>query len=179
MKFERFLLEDYLATKDGQEHLNFFTDLRGILQNDIKKFHHFVNRKLNMPLSEEYFGDEEYYREIFSAPQKRKKTKNIREYCEKLEDFLTQYPDKNDLTYRDMQHEIPYWSLIWAAVSEFAFPYLFIQHFYKLQEIAETFEIPIPPLPGKIHFFEIPHKKRLLSWESFSHKSHKSSLYNL
>lgn len=53
-----------------------------------------------------------------------------------------------------MQHEIPYWSLIWAAVSEFAFPYLFIQHFYKLQEIAEIFEIPIPPLPGKTQHLE-------------------------
>ena len=154
MKFERFLLEDYLATKEGKEHLNFFKNLKNILQNDMEKFDHFVNGKLNMPLSEGYFGDEKYYREKLSASQKLKKTENIEVFCEKLEEILTQYPDKNELAYRDMQFEIPDWSLIWSIASDFAFPYLFIQHFYKLQEIAEIFEIPLPPLPGKTQHLE-------------------------
>ena len=78
MKFERFLLEDYLATKEGKEHLNFFKNLKDILQNDMEKFNRFVNSKLNLNLANDYYWDEKDYRKIFLKPSKQKKQRTYK-----------------------------------------------------------------------------------------------------
>jgi hypothetical protein len=55
MKFEKFLLEDYLQTKEGKKVFAFFSDLKNIYFNDRKQFITFIDSLLEIDLAEDTY----------------------------------------------------------------------------------------------------------------------------
>ena len=83
---------------------------------------------------------------------KKEKIPSIEDYIQEKKDSWTAY--SNDEA-RNYQGEIPFISVFqFMAHPDYAFPYLFPQHFYKFSEICRLFEISIPALPGKTQHLE-------------------------
>ena len=150
MKFEKFLLDDYLQTKEGKKVFAFFSDLKNIYFNDRKQFITFIDSLLEIDLAEDTYewldpygnelnlSDENIFpKESSSYAQIERRIRNI---------FMRQ--DNDYLRY--WQHWMPFYSLLLNfEYPDLFFPYLYPSHFYKISEICKIFEIPIPPLPGK------------------------------
>lgn len=137
MKFSKVLLQDYLCTKDGQKIFTFFNNFDSIIKNTPQKFYSFTDSLLDMPLAKDsYFlayGDQK--------PDKKIKT---------IDEFVKVFAIKNKADAEDLQYSIPDISVgLYLFFPEFAFPYLFHSHFYKLKQICDYFDIQIPDLPGR------------------------------
>lgn len=55
MKFEKFLLDDYLQTEAGKKVCSFFSNLKDIYFNNRKKFYQFVDSLLEVNHAEDSF----------------------------------------------------------------------------------------------------------------------------
>jgi len=51
MKFEKFLLDDYMQTEQGKKVYSFFADLKHIYFRDLKKLYSFVDPMLDVSFS--------------------------------------------------------------------------------------------------------------------------------
>lgn len=147
MQFTKFLLDNYLATEEGAQALAFFQDLpkyaaAGDPDGRIKNF---VDDLLLVPLAEEWYE--------FGYEVSEYEYGDFEEFSSfvghSLHDILTE----EECTYRDLVQDIPHMSLrLYAESQQFAFPYLYPVHFFRVQEICETFDIPLPPLPQKTKY---------------------------
>lgn len=147
MQFTRFLLDNYLATEEGAQALQFFQNLpkyaaAGDPDGRIKKF---IDSLLLSSLADEWyeFGDEvsEYHYTDFE------------EFSSAVTDSFHNIVRDEGCTYRELVEEIPHISMrLFAESQQFAFPYLYPVHFFRVQEICETFGIMLPPLPQKTKY---------------------------
>ena len=157
MRFEKFLLDDYLQTKEGQKVFAFFTNFKKNYLNTPKVFEKFVNSFLDLQeaaeellLSSEELLLSSVDDELLEPPKKIKD----------IDDFIEKYFSKEGFEEdpRGFQACIPLFScLYYIEQPEYAFPYLFYIHFYRFLEICEIFEITIPPIPGKTRHLERIH----------------------
>ena len=151
MRFERFLLDDYLKTDSGKEIFNFFDNLKNIFEHDFNKFKKVVGKNLlDLDGVDYYFSDDS----VVSAIKDSISIKKFRSYeefeecCSDPDNFYGYISDKP-------QAEIPLFSLAWfLAYPDYAFPYLLPEHFFILQEICDLFGISIPNIPGKNKHFD-------------------------
>ena len=56
MKFEKFLLDDYMQTPQGKKVYSFFADLKHIYFHDRKKLYNFVDSMLDISCAEESYS---------------------------------------------------------------------------------------------------------------------------
>lgn len=152
MKFEKFLLDDYLQTAQGEKVYSFFADLKNIYFHHENKFFAFVDSMLDVPDVDIYlFPPDDIQLDERDYGQKEK-ISSIEKYIQEKPDFW-KIDSKGEA--RDYQTEIPFFSVTqFMKHPDYAFPYLFPQHFYKFTEICSLFEISIPALPGKTQHLE-------------------------
>lgn len=147
MQFRKFLLDNYLDTKEGKEALQFFENfpqyvISGDPNNNIIKF---INSLLISPLAEELFN----FKQVISPVV----YKNFEEFSTDVINILHQTIIEDNITFRDIVEDIPNMSItLYAESQQFAFPYLYPVHFFRLQEICDIFEIILPPLPNKTDY---------------------------
>ena len=154
MRFEKFLLDDYLQTKEGKELFAFFKNFRKNFFHNQKKFFEIVNSFLEIP-------DAEYFYSLNDPPDgyiitETEILRNIREFSG-IDDFIGKGCSLElwESDPRLFQNCICFYSVIYyIKYPEYAFPYLFPEHFFRLPEICEKFEIAIPPVPGKTKHLE-------------------------
>ena len=148
MQFKKFLLDDYLQTDDGKKCYEFFQNIKDIFFHDQKRFFDFVDSWLTTPSSEYFLGLREGDSEKSIA--KPQKFSSFTDFAEKKV-----WKKENIQEPRKFQKWVPYVSLFWYFChTEYVFPYLFPMNFYKLKEVFEKFEIPLPQLPGHMKHFE-------------------------
>lgn len=149
MRFTRFLLDNYLATEEGARVLQFLHDLpknaaAGDPDGRIKSF---IDSLLLSPLADEWY--------TFGYEIKEYDYKDFEEFSAAVAASLHTIVTEDGCTYRDLVQDIPSLSVaFYAEFRQFAFPYLYPVHFFRVQEICETFDILLPPLPRKTNYEE-------------------------
>ena len=154
MRFEKFLLDNYIATKEGQEVYRFFHELPGLIEKgDTEgKVVQFVNDLLYQPYAEGYFSTEGIDKSSGSEEYtyKRNADSTFENFEIYAHDIIQWAMQSWECTYRELQSDVPYMSLyFFYKVPEYAFPYLYPVHFYIMQEIFDEFQIYMPPIPGR------------------------------
>lgn len=152
MQFTRFLLDNYLATTEGAQALSFFQNLPkyvadGDPDNKIAKF---TNDLLLLPLAEDFFVAK---RDISDDGWESVSYRDFDDFAGDVASFFHEEASKPGENYRNLVEEIPSISVyLYAESQQFAFPYFYPVHFFRIQEICDTFGILIPPLPGKTKY---------------------------
>lgn len=148
MQFEKFLLSDYLQTEEGKSINEFFLDIKNIFLHDQERFFDVVNSWLTTPCSYDFFNVDLHGGTAFVEENSFYIHKN--NFAE-FEEFCCF--EKDQEAPRKLQRYMPFHSmLVYLACPEYSFPYLFPVNFYKLKQIFELFEIPMPPMPGRLKF---------------------------
>ncbi|MDR0313583.1 MAG: hypothetical protein LBI14_08290 [Treponema sp.] len=169
MKFTKFIFDNYLQTKEGEEALNFFTDfwqyiidenvdiiydffqkqyLREIDKVQINEFMKHIKENIRTDNQELLDNLEEDKKSIFSIETASSYfdafIKNSIENSEKMKirEFLT-YIESISL-------------ILHFIKPEYYFPYFFVDHFFILESIFNEFSIPLPNIPSKVK-----HEERL------------------
>jgi hypothetical protein len=165
MKFNRFIFDNYLQTKEGKESLEFFTDFYELITNEnVGKIIEFVNRQYLQETPNELIAEIlatvnnsiKYQLERF--PEENRKVTSI-ESAEFFFDFFIKLTIENfkDLTKRQLLNYITDISLVlYMLHPDYFFPYFFVDHFFKLEAIFNEFSIPMPVIPSKVK-----HEERL------------------
>ena len=154
VRFEKFLLDNYIATKEGQAVYRFFHELPRLIQNGDKdgKVIQFIDSLLYLPTAAD-----SYYLSGFDIDEDSEEFDDNQSNSFTFGDFENYVHDSiNDvmqsykLQFRDMQCEIPDMSLsFYYDFPEYSFPYLYPEHFNIMQEIFEEFQIYMPQIPGR------------------------------
>ncbi|GHU47515.1 hypothetical protein FACS1894200_03000 [Spirochaetia bacterium] len=171
MRFEKFLLDNYIETDEGQKIYNFFKDFKKLLTNN-DKVETLKNIYDRIYLKKGYIEEEEIEKCIENV-KKYTKQKQVAEVTDKkvifdniilqiiyedkdnelnfIDDKRIEDYDKNDLIFRETLRKIPEISYyLFMTYPNFYFPYLFEGHFFKLSEICEEFDIILPEeIPGE------------------------------
>ena len=149
MQFTKFLLDNYLATEEGAKALAFFQNLpkyaaAGDPDGRIKRF---INSLLLSPLAGEWYK--------FGYEISEYDYADFGEFSTAVTADLHKIVTEEGCTYRELVQDITSISLAFYAESQqFAFPYLYPVHFFRVEEICETFGILLPPLPPKTNYEE-------------------------
>lgn len=147
MQFTKFLLDNYLATEEGARALSFFQNLpkyaaAGDPEGRIRKF---IDSLLLSPLADEWYEFGEEVSEYIY--------KDFEEFSENVSGIIHREVTEYGSTYRKLAESIPNFSVtLYAESQQFAFPYLYPVHFFRVQEICEVFGILLPPLPHKTKY---------------------------
>lgn len=150
MQFEKFLLSDYLQTEEGKSINEFFLDIKNIFLHDQERFFDVVNSWLTTPCSYDFFNVDLHGGTAFVEENSFYIHKN---YFAEFEEFCCF--EKDQEAPRKLQRYMPFHSmLVYLACPEYSFPYLFPVNFYKLKQIFELFEIPLPQIPGRLKYVE-------------------------
>lgn len=145
MQFKKFLLDDYLQTDDGKKCYEFFQNIKDIFCHDQKRFFDFVDSWLTSPVAQDFFWNTEFTEELYHYDPKN-------DFSE-FENFW--HFNKNTESPREQQSKVSVDSLlVYFICPEYSFPYLFPVNFYKLVQIFELFEIPLPQIPGRLKYVE-------------------------
>ncbi len=143
MKFDRVLLEDYIATREGARVLEFFRTFKKAYRRRFHddRFFDFVGSLLTIDTARSAFhdGSEQWI-------------KTERRPCETFDDFERAYRQdfEDEQEARDFQGYIPKYSAdLFCLCPEFAFPYLFPRDFHKIRIVCALLDIPFPHVPGK------------------------------
>ncbi len=148
MHFQKFLLDNYIASSEGKEVYDFFCNIQKLVETGDKdqKIIAFINSLLDQPVATDFFCFEELPHEELGEleyPPFEEFEKSLRA---SIEYILTQ----NNVTHRDILGAMPQHSLQYFFFYNpgYAFPYLYPIHFNILQDIFKEFNIYIPQLPG-------------------------------
>lgn len=145
MQFKKFLLDDYLQTDDGKKCYEFFQNIKDIFFHGQKRFFDFVDSWLTSPVAQDFFWNTEFTEELYHYDPKN-------DFSE-FENFW--HFNKNTESPREQQSKVSVDSLlVYFICPEYSFPYLFPVNFYKLVQIFELFEIPLPQIPGRLKYVE-------------------------
>lgn len=153
MRFQRFLLDNYIASEEGQKVYLFFKNIRKTLStgDKEKEIINFINSLLNQPIAEQFFIFEsfEYIEQELSYPP-------FSVFEEDFSIFIKSTMKKWNIDYRDMLSEMPSISLkyLYECAPAYAFPYLYPVHFNIFQEIFHEFDIYLPALPSARQYKE-------------------------
>ena len=147
MQFARFLLDNYLATEEGAQVLSFFQNLpkyvaAGDPDDRIKRF---IDSLLLSPLAHEWY---EFDYEINECAYK-----DFNDFSMDVSSIIHREVTEYGSTFRKIVQDMPHFSVrLYAESQQFAFPYLYPVHFFRVQEICDTFGIMLPPLPQKTKY---------------------------
>lgn len=148
MQFTRFVFDNYLQTDEGREALQFFKSFpkyvtEGDPNNTIKRF---VDNLLLIPLANEWYHfDQAFPQEVMYN--------DFEEFSEDVINRIRQTLVEDGGTFRDILEDIPNFSVsLYAESQQFAFPYLYPVHFFRIQEICDILGILLPPLPAKTRY---------------------------
>ena len=150
MRFEKFLLDDYLQTSEGKKIFAFFANFKDNFIHHYDNFYNFVDSLLETKIEiDGYIPQvERDFNESFTGI-----TKKIRNIDDFVETYFSRGAFEEDT--REYQEDIIYFSVeFFMEQPEYAFPYLYPLHFYRFQEICRAFDIVIPELPGKTRHLE-------------------------
>jgi hypothetical protein len=154
IQFTRFLLDNYLSTDEGIQALEFFKNLAHLVKSGDpnRQIDSFVNKLLLQPLYEVFFS---ISRDVSDENWDCVTYEDIDHFENDLRSFFDSQVTEYKLSYREMLEEIPQYSLFFFSASQqFAFPYLYPVHFFKVDEICNKLGIIIPKLPGRTQYKE-------------------------
>lgn len=144
MKFRKHYLEDYLRL-DGAKIMSLFEEPNlwmdgGVVSDGLSNF-------LDSILMEQGYGKAyEESPDVLPFECSDAKYNSFSEFAADISD--TQFIDNTEAKFS--LRAIPRISIVlYILYPEYAFPYLFPQHFYILQAICKEFEIEIPDIPPK------------------------------
>lgn len=155
MRFEKFLLDNYMSTDEGRRISELFQNIHAIIDAGDKdeRVINFINSLLYAPIAKEFFvfeavsepievGDLEYPPFSVFEDWARTEIEEIRE-------------DWN-CTHRQILSDIPLLSIEHFArfAPEYAFPYLYPVHYTIIQDIFNEFDIAMPNIPGPRQYKE-------------------------
>jgi len=167
MKFNRFIFDNYLQTKEGKESLHFFNNFRTyIKKKDADIVLEFMNRQYYQEFDRNTLIDfmedvNGYFKnnkgEIIGLEDKIKNITSIELAFDFFDSFIQEFIELADGNVRAMLPLIDsISSILYLLKPDYFFPYFFIKHFFKLEEIFNEFNIPMPIIPSKTK-----HKERL------------------
>lgn len=143
MKFKKHYLQDYLKL-DGSKVKEFFdTPSNLVSENGISKtLSDFLDRILMIPgYGTAYEEGDDAWPIEFSTPQYN----SFEEFARDIGGLRF----VSDMEAKFCLRSIPLLSIsLYASYPEYAFPYLFPQHFYMLQAICREFDIDLPNIPN-------------------------------
>ena len=154
MRFEKFLLDNYIATEEGQVVYNFFQDLPKLIASEDEggKAIDFINSLLYLPIGSDFFNFSTTEGATNSTYEEGKNTSEevtFEVFEEYVHETINSLMDDWKCSYRDMTGEIPSLSLsFFYDVPEWAIAYLYPVHFDITESIFTEFSIPMPPIPG-------------------------------
>ena len=110
MKFEKFLLDDYLQTGTGKKVFSFFSNLKDIYFNERKKFYQFVDSLLEVNQAEDsfYCNDQDKIFLSETTSQVNKEIKDLNVFIVKSE---TVFNNNWQPDFRDALGWLPIYSL--------------------------------------------------------------------
>lgn len=174
MKFNSYIWSLFKKSKEGQEAISFFKKLPTLLLNDPhKKLYNFYCQHVYVKADIEFFyvdmaaAHNIFYEEIKCLP----KVYNIKEAEELYRSLFTNgilvdYGDgKEDIILKEHNCQDTYELLhplsygLYKAYPHYFFPYLFIRYFFKLSQIFNIFNIPLPKIPkrydhlNRLHYY--------------------------
>jgi hypothetical protein len=165
MKFNRFIFDNYLQTKEGKEALYFFNDFRKKFSDkNIEELVNFVNKQYFQKTSKEIIKEiidnvnDSINYQLDNYSEENNKVCSL-ETAETFFEFFIKITIKNlnDLTTRQILTYITDISLVLHFLHpDYFFPYFFVDHFFKLESAFYEFNIPLPPIPSKVK-----HEERL------------------
>jgi hypothetical protein len=169
MKFNRFILDNYLQTNEGKESFEFFNNfLNHFKDENVDIIYNFLKDQYLQEIDKEQIG--EFIKLI---------NENIKNDTEELKIELQQYRDSinsiesaadffdsfikgsleksGQVKIREFLTYIESISTILFFIKpDYYFPYFFVNHFFKLEAIFNELNIPLPPIPSKVK-----HEERL------------------
>jgi hypothetical protein len=159
MKFNKFILDNYLQTEEGKKSLIFFNEFNEFITNEgIERIVDFVDQQYFQKTSKELIEDilanvnDSIKYQLEKFPEENKDINSI-ESAEKYFDFFIKITIENmkDLTKRQILSYITDISLVlYMLHPNYFFPYFFVDHFFKLEAIFDEFGIPMPVIPSKV-----------------------------
>ena len=169
MKFNKFMLDNYLQTKDGNKALDFFNNFWLYFRNEnVDIIYDFIKTQYLQEIDKEQIHkfikfmneDTKYDTEelINSLQEDRESINSIKTAEEYFDSFIKGSLEESDkIKIREILTYIESFSLILYFIKpEYYFPYFFVDHFFKLEAIFNEFGIPLPPIPSKVK-----HEERL------------------
>ena len=154
MRFEKFLLDNYIATEEGQAVYSFFHELPELIENGDKdgKAIQFIDSLLCQSEAEGWYDIRGFELDEDGVDRYDDQSKDFTfgDFENYVRDVIDDVKQHNECSYRYMQREIPRLSLfLYYDIPEYAFPYLYPEHFYIMQEIFNEFQIYMPQMPGR------------------------------
>ena len=145
MEFRKILLCDYMLSDDGRRLASFFSSLKEkfLSRDSNSDFYQTVNSWLNgKNYAEAAYAEKKSLFEVGD------------ETCASFDEFekamSVEFIDEEEA--RFLQESVPILSVeLFFKYPEYAFPYLFPRHFYKMQTICKMFDIVLSELPQKKH----------------------------
>lgn len=148
MRFHRFLLDDYMHTREGGRVKRFFADFERQFENrdNGSFFYRFVDSLLSLSVAKNAFSQEREEDFEFAEGE-------VDSFDEFAERWTVQFED--EATAHDLQMSMPYYSVCATVTNpQYAFPYLFPNEFFRFRFICEAFGIPLPLIPPRRHYSE-------------------------
>jgi len=164
MKFHRFIFDNYLQTKEGLRALEFFNNFWNYFENEnVDIIYDFIQEQYLQEIDKEQihkfikFVNENIKNET-NLEKDRESIISIETAEKYFDSFIKGSLEISDkMTFREFLTYIESISLILSFIKpEYYFPYFFIDHFFKLEEIFNEFNIPLPHIPSKVK-----HEERL------------------
>jgi hypothetical protein len=167
MKFNRFILDNYLNTSEGKEALEFFTNFWLYFKNaDIETIQKFLQNQYLVELKSENITNFVQFilknthekfedsKEFFI--EERNKITSIEIAEEYFDIFIKETMEiAPNLKMRELCTCIEGISLVLHFIKpDFYFPYFFVDYFFKVELIFTEFGIPLPPIPSKMKYKE-------------------------
>ncbi len=168
MNFNRFLLDNYLCTREGKKALAFFDNFeQNIRKKDYRAFFDLFSHFCIIPPN---FADckekvDSYYEILRDIEEEPKEFSHENEEEITPEFLIDAMKDsikagiKEEMvhdkktSFRDFLPSITYFSVLCHLLApEHFFPYFFNTQFNCLEEIFYLFSVPMPPLPGKTNY---------------------------
>ena len=172
MNFNRFIFDNYLQTDEGKEAKLFFDNFWDYIKNkDVEKIYTFLSKQYIQPLKKENI--ENFINGMYSDTIGRENNEDFIKELNKDREFMDTIENAEILFREFIENEIKNTAekfkirdlLTWIEGTslylsyckcEYFFPYFFIDHFFRLENIFNEFNIPLPTVPSKTK-----HKERL------------------
>jgi hypothetical protein len=169
MNFNRFVFDNYLQTNEGNSAKIFFDNFLDYFKNNnIDILFDFISKQYLQPLEKENIigfvndvnlntFDREKDNEFSNGlKQDRELVNNIENAGQFFNDIMENIIENNP----KIRELLPYIEnisiFLYYCNEEYFFPYFFNEHFFRLENIFNEFNIPLPPIPSKVK-----HKERL------------------
>jgi hypothetical protein len=162
MKFNRFVFDNYLQTKEGNNSQVFFNNLWSHFENEnVDIIYDFIKQQYLQEIDKNKIGEfikfinertlhnsEEFLKGVMDD---RENINSIETASEYFEDFVgSSLENSGGMKIREFITYIESLSLILYFIKpEYYFPYFFVDHFFKLEAIFNEFGIPLPNIPSK------------------------------